>query len=119
MISVALSALRSKYIITTRFLYYSRFDYRSRQTLDPPLSAGIGKADAMKESSEKDTRVKRRSTSKTFAAAAAVLAVIQACLTIEGMGIEGFILWVVILFVGYWLFFTLLAWLWQRFRDRA
>ena len=74
----------------------------------------------MKESSEKDTPVKRRSpTWKPLATAAAVIAVIQACLTIEGMGIEGFVLWVVILFVGYWLFFTLLAWLWQKYRDRA
>jgi hypothetical protein len=74
----------------------------------------------MKENPEKDAPVKRRSPSwRTLAGAAAVLAVIQACLTIEGRGIEGFILWVLILFVGYWLFFTLLLWLWRRFRDRA
>jgi uncharacterized membrane protein len=73
----------------------------------------------MKENSENDARVKRRSTWKPLAAAAAILAVIQACLTIEGMGIEGFILWVLILFVAYWLFFTVVVWLWQRFRDRA
>lgn len=74
----------------------------------------------MKESSENDTRGKRRSSTwKPLATAAAVIAVIQACLTIEGMGIEGFVLWVVILFVGYWLFFTFLVWLWQKYRDRA
>ena len=47
-----------------------------------------------------------------------VLAVIQACLTVEGMGIEGFVLWVVILFVGYWLLFMIAGWLWRRFQDR-
>ena len=73
----------------------------------------------MKENPENDARVKRHSTWKPLAAAAAILAVIQACLTIEGMGIEGFILWVLILFVAYWLFFTVVVWLWQRFRDRA
>ena len=74
----------------------------------------------MKNNSENDTPVKRRTPSwKLMAAAAAILAVIQACFTIEGMGIEGFVLWVLILFVGYWLFFTLLVWLWGRFRDRA
>lgn len=54
-----------------------------------------------------------------MAVAAAILAIVQACLTIEGMGIEGFVLWVLILFVGYWLLFTILAWLWRRFRDRG
>jgi hypothetical protein len=73
----------------------------------------------MKENPENDTRGKWRSTWKPLAAAAAILAVIQACLTIEGMGIEGFILWVIILFVGYWLLFTFLVWLWRRFKDRA
>lgn len=62
---------------------------------------------------------KRRSSWKPMAVAAAILAIVQACLTIEGMGIEGFVLWVLILFVGYWLLFTILAWLWRRFRDRA
>jgi fatty acid desaturase len=66
-----------------------------------------------------DARVKQRSTWKLLATLAAIIAIIQACLTIEGMGIEGFVLWVIILFVGYWLFFTFLAWVWQRFRDRA
>jgi hypothetical protein len=73
----------------------------------------------MKENPEKNAGVKRRSTWKPLATAAAVIAVVQACLTIEGRGIEGFILWVLILFVGYWLFFTFLRWLWWRFRDRA
>jgi hypothetical protein len=50
---------------------------------------------------------------KQTAMLAAVLAVIQACLTISGRGIEGFILWIVILFVGYWLFFTFLVWVWR------
>jgi hypothetical protein len=66
-----------------------------------------------------DTRVKQRSRWKPLATAAAIIAIIQACLTIEGMGIEGFILWVIILFVAYWLFFTFLVWLWRRFRNRA
>jgi hypothetical protein len=73
----------------------------------------------MKENPENEARGKRRSTWKLLAGAAAILAVIQACLTIEGMGIEGFILWVIILFMGYWLLFTFLVWLWQRLRDRA
>jgi hypothetical protein len=74
----------------------------------------------MKENPGNDTRVKRRSSAwKPLAAVAAVIAVVQACLTIEGRGIEGFVLWVVILFVGYWLFFTVLRWLWQRYRDRT
>lgn len=73
----------------------------------------------MKDNPESDARGKRRSTWKPLAIAAAILAVVQACLTIEGRGIEGFILWVIILFVGYWLFFTFLRWLWRRFQDRA
>ena len=74
----------------------------------------------MKANPENDRPVKRRSPSwKLLVIAAAILAVIQACFTIEGMGIEGFVLWVLILFVGYWLFFTFLVWLWGRFRDRA
>lgn len=73
----------------------------------------------MKENPEKNLQPKRRSTWKLFAVAAAILAVIQACLTIEGRGIEGFVLWVLIFFVGYWLLFTVAAWLWERFRDRA
>jgi hypothetical protein len=73
----------------------------------------------MKENPENDPRAKRRSASwKSLATAAAILAVIQACLTIEGRGIEGFVLWVLIFFVGYWLLFTLLLWLWQRLRNR-
>jgi hypothetical protein len=76
----------------------------------------------MKENPESGhhSRVKRRPTPwKLTAAAAAILAVIQACLTIEGRGVEGFILWVIILFVGYWLLFTVLIWLGRRLRDRA
>ena len=74
----------------------------------------------MKENPQKDSRGKlRKATRKQLATAAAIIAVIQACLTIEGRGIEGFILWVLILFIGYWLFFTVLRWVWGRFRDRA
>jgi hypothetical protein len=73
----------------------------------------------MKENPDNSAPGKQRSTWKPLATAAAILAVIQACLTIEGRGIEGFILWVLILFVGYWLFFTFLAWLLQKFRARS
>lgn len=74
----------------------------------------------MKENPENDTRTRRRQSAwKPLAIAAAILAVVQACLTIEGMGIEGFVLWVILLFVGYWLFFTLLVWLWRKLRDRS
>jgi hypothetical protein len=74
----------------------------------------------MKENPEYDPRVRgRQPTWKPLAGAAAILAVIQACLTIEGRGIEGFVLWVIILFLGYWLFFSAVVWLWRRFRDRA
>ena len=51
--------------------------------------------------------------------AALMLAVIQACLTIRGMGIEGFVLWVIILFAGYWLFFNLVLWIVRKIRDRS
>jgi fatty acid desaturase len=73
----------------------------------------------MKENQESNPQPRRRSTWKLLAVAAAILAVIQACLTINGRGIEGFVLWVLILFVGYWLLFTFFIWIWQRFRDRA
>jgi len=74
----------------------------------------------MKNNPENDTPVKRRSPTWTrLATAAAILAIIQACLTIEGRGIEGFVLWVIILFVGYWLLFTFLRWLWGKLRDRS
>jgi hypothetical protein len=73
----------------------------------------------MKENPENASQGKRRSTWKPLAAAAAVLAVIQACLTIEGRGIEGFVLWVLIFFFGYWLLFTAIAWLVRRFRGRT
>lgn len=59
-----------------------------------------------------------RAAWKPSVVAAAVLSVVQACLTIEGRGIEGFILWVLIFFVGYWLLFTFLIWLWQKRKDR-
>jgi hypothetical protein len=73
----------------------------------------------MKENPEYDPRKGRQPTWKLLAVAAAILAVIQACLTIEGRGIEGFVLWVIILFLGYWLFFTAVVWLWRRFRNRS
>ncbi len=73
----------------------------------------------MKENYEKHLQPKRRSTWKLFAITAAVLAVIQACLTIRGRGIEGFVLWVLIFFVGYWLLFTAAAWLVQKYKDRT
>jgi hypothetical protein len=74
----------------------------------------------MKENRANGPQAKRRSpTSRALATAAAIIAVIQACLTIEGTGIEGFILWVLILFVAYWLFFTFLAWLWRRRSDHG
>jgi hypothetical protein len=77
----------------------------------------LQRSNGMKKNSEKDLQVRRRSIGKPLATLAAILAVIQACLTIEGRGIEGFILWVLILFVGYWLFFMFLRWLWVRFRG--
>ena len=86
-----------------------------------PLSAKIRNCDAMKENPENDryARGKRRPSAwKPLATAAAIIAVIQACLTIRGRGIEGFVLWVIILFVAYWLFFTFLRWLWGRLKDR-
>jgi hypothetical protein len=67
----------------------------------------------MKENPE--TPVKRSPLRwKQTAILAAVVAVIQACLTISGRGIEGFILWTVIFFVIYWLLFTFLIWVWRR-----
>jgi hypothetical protein len=56
---------------------------------------------------------------KRTAMLAAVVAVIQACLTINGRGIEGFVLWIVIFFVGYWLLFTFLIWMWGVYRRRS
>ena len=73
----------------------------------------------MKENPENNVRGKQRSSWKPLMIAAAILAVVQACLTIEGRGIEGFIAWVIILFVVYWLLFTFLRWLWGRLRDHA
>jgi fatty acid desaturase len=73
----------------------------------------------MKEDPDNNGQSKRRaSSSKPLVALAAILAVIQACFTVEGMGIEGFILWVLILFVGYWLFFMFVRWVWQKFNNR-
>jgi len=56
---------------------------------------------------------------KQCAILAAIVAVIQAFLTINGRGITGFILWVLIIFVAYWIVFTFLVWVWRRLRDRA
>jgi hypothetical protein len=67
-----------------------------------------------------DPPVKRRlSVRRPLVVAAAVLAVVQACLTIEGMGIEGFVLWVLILFGFYLLLFNFILWLWQKRKDRG
>lgn len=65
-----------------------------------------------------DTRGRRRSLQKPLVIASAFLAVVQACLTIEGMGIEGFVLWVLILFGFYLLLFNSILWLWQKRKDR-
>ncbi|HJS17207.1 MAG TPA: hypothetical protein VJ785_00555 [Anaerolineales bacterium] len=73
----------------------------------------------MKENPGTDARARRRSVWKPLTAAALIIAVIQACLTIEGMGIEGFVLWVLIFFAGYLLLFAFLRWVWKRFRDRS
>jgi hypothetical protein len=73
----------------------------------------------MKENPQNNAQGKRRYTWKPLVTAAAIIAIIQACLTIEGRGIEGFILWVIILFVTYWLLFSFLAWLWRRFGGRG
>jgi len=62
---------------------------------------------------------KRRSLQKTLVIASALLAIAQACLTIEGMGVEGFILWVLILFGFYLLLSNLLLWLWRKRKDRS
>jgi len=73
----------------------------------------------MKEDPGNNRQVKRVSSSKAPVLAAAILAVIQACLTVEGMGVEGFVLWVIILFVGYWLLIVILRWVWQKFQNRT
>jgi hypothetical protein len=72
----------------------------------------------MNQTPEKNTQPSRSPSARLLVSAAAVLAVVQACLTIEGRGIEGFVLWVLILFVGYWLLLTFLVWAWRRYRDR-
>lgn len=56
---------------------------------------------------------------KQTAMLAGVVAEMQACLTISGSGIEGFVLWILIFFVGYWLLFTFLVWLWRVVRKRS
>lgn len=71
----------------------------------------------MKENGNRQRR--RASFSKPPVIAAGTLAVIQACLTVEGMGIEGFVLWVLILFAGYWLLFMALRWVWGKFQRRT
>ena len=76
-------------------------------------------SDAMKETSDKDKRVRRSLTGRPLVITAAILAVVHACLAIEGRGIEGFLLWVVILFFGYWLLFAFLIWLSRKIRERS
>ncbi|MDQ2692185.1 MAG: hypothetical protein M3Y68_09155 [Chloroflexota bacterium] len=73
----------------------------------------------MKDTTQKDPPARPRATSRLLVIAAAILAVVHACLVIEGRGIEGFILWVIILFVAYWLLFQLLIWLSRRLRERS
>lgn len=73
----------------------------------------------MKRDPDNNRQVKRASSWKPPVIVAGILSVIQACLTVEGMEIEGFVLWVLILFVGYWLLFMILRWVWQRFQHRA
>jgi hypothetical protein len=74
----------------------------------------------MKENPENNLQVKRRPSAwKQSVLPAVMMAVIQAYLTISGMGIEGFVLWVLIMFVAYWLLFTFLILVWRRFRDRS
>ncbi|HSL28980.1 MAG TPA: hypothetical protein VK900_07260 [Anaerolineales bacterium] len=68
---------------------------------------------------EDNPRDKRSATSRPLVIAAAILAVVHACLVIEGRGIEGFLLWVIILFLGYWLLFQLLIWLSRKIRERS
>ena len=62
---------------------------------------------------------KLRQPSWKLLATAAILAIVHACLGIEGRGIEGFLLWVIILFLGYWLLFQLLIWLSRKIRERS
>jgi hypothetical protein len=62
---------------------------------------------------------RRSSTGKMIVILAALSAVIQAFLTINGRGIEGFVLWIIILFVTYWLLFRFLIWLWRIIRRRS
>lgn len=73
----------------------------------------------MKENPNANQQVKRAPSWRIPLIAAGILAVVQACLTVEGMGIEGFVLWVLILFVGYWLLFTVVGWLWRKYQRRT
>ena len=73
----------------------------------------------MKENPDAKKPVKRASSWKSPMIAAGILAVIQACFTVEGMGIEGFVLWVLILFVGYWLLIMAIRWVWWKIQDRT
>ena len=66
-----------------------------------------------------DSSQRRTSSWKGSAVLAAIVAVMQAFLTINGRGIAGFILWIIILFVAYWLLFMFLTWLWRAIRRRA
>jgi len=75
----------------------------------------------MKENPQNENQARgepRQSTWKPLAIAAAIIAVVHACLAIEGRGIVGFVLWLIILFVAYWLFFTFLTWVWRKFKAR-
>jgi hypothetical protein len=83
-----------------------------------PEHRGELRYDTMKENRESGKATSRRPARKPLIVAAAVLAVVQACLTIEGRGIEGFVLWVLILFGFYLLLFNVLLWLWGRYRER-
>jgi hypothetical protein len=78
--------------------------------------------ETMKETPETDKGTTAKSSrlgSKQTAVLAAVLAVITSCLAISGRGIEGFILWIVVFFMIYWLFFAFLIWLWQVLKRRS
>lgn len=83
------------------------------------MSLWFKEQNLMKANPDSSKLVKRASSWKPPVIAAGILAVVQACLTVEGMGIEGFVLWVIILFVGYWLLFMAARWLWRKFQDRT
>ena len=73
----------------------------------------------MKENPDPNRQVKRASPWKAPVIAAGILALLHACLTVQGMGVEGFVLWVIILFIGYWLLFMMIRWIWRRIQDRT